>query len=164
MNIRLRRLRNRFTAIPTRFLMGLLSGQRPRKDFDGIALIASDPSLTLKAGLFFERSTSALMRAQTGAPVAFGEFRQDVREVLLWGQSKAPSYQRFQLAVVVPPRIALEADLNCYAAWLLYTSGLIYGRDEARARSNDFAHSLNSRERTTVAEWFVDETERGQYS
>ena len=69
------------------------------------------------------------------------------------------TYNRFQLAAVVSPSIALRADPVSYAVWLLYTSGIFHGHDEAQARSAELLTSLAADELVSVAEWLTRVTE-----
>ncbi len=152
---------NRVIGIPARLLMRIMSRGEPVQEYDGIRLIVTDFWLVPSAERFFERTREALIRMAAGAPLAYGDFRRDVQQVLLWGQTKAVPYNRFQLAAVVPPKIALEADTACYAAWLLHTSGLFYGQGEAQARLEEFLRSLELDERTRVLDYLSGVTERG---
>jgi len=152
---------NRVIGIPVRLLMRIMSRREPKQEYDGIRLIVADFRLVPNAERFFERTREALTRAASGAPQAYADFRRDVQQVLLWGETKASPYNRFQLAAVVPPNIALEADIAYYAAWLLHVSGLLHGQDEAQARSGEFLRSLEPDERTRVTGWLTSVTEHG---
>ncbi len=151
---------NRVAGTPARYLMRIMSRREPQQEYDGIRLIVADFWLAPSAKRFFDRTREALVRAASGAPRAYTEFRKDVQQLLLWSQSEVSPYHRFQLAAVVPPRIALEADTLCYAAWLLHTSGLLHGQDEAQVRSEELLQSLETADRTRVAEWLADVTAR----
>jgi len=157
----LRRWWNRLTGIPARMAMRFFARQVPTQEYDGIRLVVADYWLEPSAERFFERTREALAKVASGAPRIYPEFRKDVKQVVLWGQSDAPPYQRFQFAAVVPPRVALEADTLCYAAWLLHASGSLHGEAESRARSEEFLRSLAPDERTRVADWLASATERG---
>jgi hypothetical protein len=139
--------------------MRTMSRRDPQQEFRGIRLLVADPWLMPQAERFFERTKEALLEAASRAPHAYAEFHSDVQQVLFWGEANASPYNRFQLAVVVS-RITLEADTLSYSAWLLYTSGLLYGRDEAQARAEAFLTSLAPDERSRVVKWLTNVTER----
>jgi hypothetical protein len=156
-----RRWWSRLAGTPARVLMRIVSRRVPHQEYDGIRLVVADFWLEPSAERFFDRTREALARAASGAPRAYSELRKDIQQVAFWGQTEAPPYQRFQLAAVVPQRVALEADTACYAAWLLYTSAYLHGEDEAHARSEEFLRSLEPDERTHVTEWLASIREHG---
>jgi hypothetical protein len=88
------------------------------------------------------------------------KFRKDIQQILLWGETEEAPYHRFQLAAVVAPSIALQADTASYAAWLLYASGLPHGREEARIRSEELLGSFEPDQGRRIREWLVERTER----
>jgi hypothetical protein len=151
--MRLRRSWNRLVGTPARLLMDILRRRVPHQEYDGIRLIVADDWLEPSAQRFFDRTREALARAASGAPRAYMELREDIRQVALWGQDEAPPYQRFQFAAVVPPSVALEADVPYYSAWLLYTSGYPHGKDEAHERAEEFLDSIEPELRRRIAEW-----------
>jgi len=153
--------RNRLAGIPARLLMRIMARRHPQQEYDGIQLIVADSWLVPSAERFFSRTREALARAAAGAPQAYAKFRKDVQQVLLWGETEESPYHKFQLAAVVPQRIALEAETRCYAAWLLHTSGLFENQAEAQARSGEFLASLDPDERTRVDEWLARGSEGG---
>lgn len=136
---------------PARALMRLLASQRPRRRYDGIGLIVADEGFTRHAEPFFERTASALRLAASAAPRAFAEFRHDVEQVSLWGEPGAPAYNRFLRAVIVAPPIALEADIDCYAAWLLRASAP--ESEQGAARVNEFLATRDSDRRSQLENW-----------
>jgi hypothetical protein len=148
-----RRWWNRFIGLPARLLMRVASRGQPQDEYHDIRFIVTDRFLLPNAERFFERTRMALDTAESRAPQAYEALRKDVQQVFLWGQTDAMPYNRFQLAAVVSPRVALEADTMRYAAWLLYTSGLLYGRDEAQARSEELLASLEPDGRGSIAAW-----------
>jgi hypothetical protein len=152
---------NRVTGIPARLLMHAMARREPWREHDRIRVMVADAWLTAHTERFFERTSEALARAAADAPGAYAELREDVRQVLLWGQGGVSSYNRFQLAIVVPPSIALEADAVCYSAWLLHASALLLGPEEAQARAEELLRSLEPDERAWVGGWLTSVTERG---
>lgn len=157
----LRRWWNQVIGIPARWLMRVLSRRNPWQEYDGLRLVVVDAWLAPRAEEFFDRTRQALARANSGAPQAYSRFHKDVRQVILWRQKVPSPYHKYQLAALVAPIIALEADTACYAAWLLHTSGLFYGQKEAQRRSERFLQSLEPAERTRVAEWLNNMVHRG---
>jgi len=131
--------------------MRLLSRQRPQRRYDGISLVVADEAFVRQAEPFFGRTAGALAIAASGAPVAFAEFRRDVERVLLWGRPGAPAYNRFQLAVIATPPIALEAEVDCYAAWLLRASAPDSNQGEIRLQ--EFLASRDSDRRSQIEAW-----------
>jgi hypothetical protein len=152
---------NRILGIPGRFLMRIAARQYPQRQHDGVRLVVADSWLVASAERFFERTTDALTLASISAPEAYANFRRDVEQVFLWGERNALPYNRFQLAAVVPPSIALEAGAACYAAWLLHISGLLVSEAEAKARSDALLWSLGPEERNRVAGWLANVSGRG---
>jgi hypothetical protein len=151
---------NRLGGIPARVLMRIMARRQPQQEYDRIRLVVTDDRLAPSAERFFSRTREALARAAAGAPQAYAKFRNDIRQILLWGQTEEPPYHRFQLAVVVPPRIALEGETLLYAAWLLHTSGLSQSQAEAQRRSGEFLASLDFDNGAHVAAWLAAATER----
>jgi hypothetical protein len=148
-----RRWWNQLTGVPARLLMRIMARQYPQEEYNGIRLIVADDWLVPSAEQFFSRTREALATAANRAPQAYAKLRKDVQQVILWDQTEAPPYHKFQLAAVVRPRVALEAETLCYAAWLLHTSGLFQNQTEAQARSGEFLASLDSDYRACVAAW-----------
>jgi hypothetical protein len=155
-----RRWLNRLGGIPARLLMRIMARRYPQQEYDRIRLVVTDDWLVPSAERFFSRTREALAKAAARSPQAYAKFRKDIHQVLLWGQTEESPYHKFQLAAVVPPRIALEAETLCYAAWLLHTSGLIQNQAEAQARSGEFLASLDSDDGARVAAWLASATER----
>ena len=149
----LRRWLNRVLAYPAQAMMRSLSRQRPQELYEGIRLIVADEGLARHAESFFERTAASLRMAESRAARAFTEFRKDVEQVFLWGRPGAPAYNRFQLVVVVPHRIAFEAEIDCYAAWLLRASAHQYGKAEGDLRLQEFLTSLDRERREQVEAW-----------
>jgi hypothetical protein len=133
--------------------MRRLSRRLPQQFHEGIGLIVADEALARQAETFFERTAAALRVAESRATRAFTKFRKDVEQVLLWGRPDAPAYNRFQLAVVVPPRIAFDAEIDCYAAWLLRASAHQHGKAESDLRLQEFLTSLDRERREQVEAW-----------
>ena len=79
-----RRFWNRVISIPARLLMRIMSRRQPQQEYDGIQLIVVDFRLVLNAAHFFAQTKDALLRAASGAPGAYSEFRKDVQHVFLW--------------------------------------------------------------------------------
>jgi hypothetical protein len=132
----------------------------PQREHDGIRLIVADEWMVPEAEQFFSRTIEALASAKSGAPQGYAAFRKDVRQVILWRQPGAPPYQRFQQAAVAPRTIALEADTNCYAAWLLHTSGRLHSQAEAHARTEEYLATFEPDERDRIANWLTGIAER----
>jgi len=154
-----KRLLNRTGGIPARVLMRVMARRYPQQEYDGLRLVVADDRLASSAERFFSRTKEALATAAARAPQAYAKFRKDIHQVLLWGKTQESPYHKFQLAALVPPQIALEADTLCYATWLLYTSGLSENKVEAQARSGEFLASLEHDEGTRVAAWLTSATE-----
>lgn len=154
-----RRWLNRVSGVLARLLMRIMARRHPQQEYDHIRLIVTDDRLAPSAERFFSRTREALARAEAGAPQAYTKLRHDIHQVLLWGKTEASPYQKFQLAAVVPPRIALEADILYYAVWLLYTSGLFQNQAEALARSREFLAFLDPDDGARVAAWLASATE-----
>jgi hypothetical protein len=133
--------------------MRSLSRQLPQEFYEGIGLMVADEGLVRHAEAFFERTAAALRMAESRAARAFTEFRKDVEQVLLWGRPDAPAYNRFQLAVVVPSGIAFDAEIDCYAAWLLRASAHRHGKAEIDVRLQEFLTSLDGKRREEVEAW-----------
>jgi hypothetical protein len=150
----------RVSGLPARWLMRFLSRREPHRDYDGIRVMVGDHWLAPSGEVFFERTRTALAAAAAGAPRAYVKFRKDIQQILLWGETEEAPYHRFQLAAVVAPSIALQADTASYAAWLLYASGLPHGREEARTRSEELLGSFEPDQRRRIREWLVERTER----
>jgi hypothetical protein len=150
-----RRWWTRAISLPARLLMRVASQGQPQEEYQDIRFMVSDREVMPRAEQFFEQTRVALQVAEQRAPHAYAELRKDLHQVLLWGQTKAMGYNRFQLAAVVSPKVALESNSACYAAWLLYTSGLLHGQDEAEERSGELMRSLRSDERDLVAGWLT---------
>jgi hypothetical protein len=122
----------------------------PRSSHDGIDLVTTEPRTAAHADAFFARTAEALAAAAARAPGSYAQLRKDMKSVILWAQPAPSPYHRFQLAALVPPDIALEADTESYAAWLLYTSGLGRGRESALDRAEEFIRALPPDERNHV--------------
>jgi hypothetical protein len=150
----------RVSGLPARWLMRFLSRREPHRDYDGIRVMVGDHWLAPSGEVFFERTRTALAAAAAGAPRAYVKFRKDIQQILLWGETEEAPYHRFQLAAVVAPSIALQADTASYAAWLLYASGLPHGREEARIRSEELLGSFEPDQGRRIREWLVERTER----
>jgi hypothetical protein len=127
-----------------------LSSTLPRASFDGLELVVGDARLAQDADRFFERAIEALSYAKSQAPTAYAQLGKDVRTIVLRPETTTAPYNRFQLGVVVPPEIALEADTPTTAAWLLYASGLSRGTDEAVARASEILRGLDPDRREAV--------------
>jgi hypothetical protein len=153
----LRRLWTRVIAFPTRLLMSIMSRGQPRDEYLGIRFMVADRWLLPEANRFFQRTRTALQAAELRAPHAYAELCKDVKQVLLWNQTTTRPYNRFQLAAVVSSDIALRADMMCFTAWLLYTSGLLHGQNEAQLRSGELLASLEPDQRGAVAAWLKSE-------
>lgn len=151
---------SRLAGAPARGLMAILSRRVPHQEYDGIRLVVADSWLDPRAERFFARTEEALAAAASGAPRAYAALRQDVEQIVLTLQTNAPPYQRFQLAAVAPVRVALEADIQQYAVWLLHTSAYMHGEQDARARSEEFLESLEPEQRADVSAWLAEEHER----
>jgi hypothetical protein len=143
----------RFVTLPARLLMQRLSSELPRKNFNGIELIVADPTLADRMEAFFDQTSKALASAASCAPTAYADLRNDVQRIILWDGQRTSLYHRFQLAVLVPPKLAFESDTVSYAIWLLYMSGLSQGIRSAQDRSEEFLDSLEPPERTRVSRW-----------
>jgi hypothetical protein len=137
--------------------MRFLSSGLPRERYGRIEMVVLDQTLAPSADRFFERTTSALDAAASRAPGAFGHLLRDVRQVVLSAASVPSPYHRFQLALLVSPRVAFEADLHCYTAWLLFVSGFSISESVARERVLEFEQTLEQSERTRVRSWLVAE-------
>jgi hypothetical protein len=108
-----------------------------------LELLVSDPGLAQQAELFFKRTTAALDYAAAHAPSGYVKLRKDVRSIVLTDDTTGVPYNRFQLAILVPGRVALEADAPAYAAWLLHVSGLSRDRHEAAERASAIESTLD---------------------
>jgi hypothetical protein len=116
-------------------------------------MIVLDGSLATKSDLFFAGTCRALDIASERAPNAYAALSRDVQQIVLRKRSATPSYHRFQLAAVVTPEIALEADVTWYAAWLLYTSGISRGVSYADRCVDELMETLDPTERKRAHEW-----------
>jgi hypothetical protein len=132
---------------PMRALARRLSASLPQASHEGLQLLVGDRDLAQNAETLFERTIDALNYAAAHAPSSYDKLRKDVRTVVLRGETTSPPYNRFQLTLLVPAQVALEADAPAYAAWLLYASGLSRGADEAAARSSPIERTLGPVER-----------------
>lgn len=144
---------NWLAGLPARALMTLMLRWVPHQEQDGIKVIVAHRWLKSSAPRVFARTSEALTIAAADAPAAYAAFRRDVQQIVVTLQPVAPPYQRFQMAVVVPAPIALEAGLPEYVAWLLQTSAFMHGPDEAQRRTAEFLASLGPDERTRVGAW-----------
>lgn len=133
--------------------MRRLSSSFPRRQVNGIELVVVSPELADKAQLFFSRTAEALESASAGAASMYTALGKDVQRVILWEGKVTSFYHQFQLAVLVPPEVAFGADKLCYAAWLLYVSGLARSKRHALARLEKFLSSLGLAERSRIEEW-----------
>jgi hypothetical protein len=143
-------------GLPARVLMAALSRRVPHQEHDGIRLVVADRRLEPDAGRFFARTRDALEAVAVAAPRAYAALRFDVWQIVLSLDDDAPRYQRFQLAAVVPPRIALQPVTARYAAWLLHTSAYFRGEDEAAARAQEFLRTLEPDRRARVSSWLEE--------
>jgi hypothetical protein len=116
-------------------------------------MIVLDGSLATKSALFFAGTCRALDIASERAPNACAALSRDIQQIVLRKRPAAPSYHKFQLAAVVTPEIALEADVTWYAAWLLYTSGISRGVSHADRRVDELLETLDPTERKRISEW-----------
>ena len=138
---------------PMRALARRLSAQLPRASHEGLELLVGDVALAQKAEMFFERTKNALNYASVHAPSSYAKLRKEARTIVLRSETTSPPYNRFQLAILVPAQVALEADAPAYAAWLLYASGLSRGRREAAERVSAIERTLDPAERDRVRAW-----------
>jgi hypothetical protein len=102
----------------------------------------ADPDHTAVAEQFLNRTTEALDRIAHNSPEAFAALCRDVDQILLWFETPAWPYQRFQRAILVPPPIGLEAAHTHYTAWLLAASGLEHGWIVSCERAEEYISAL----------------------
>lgn len=138
---------------PARVLMRRLTSGCPRIQVNGIELLVASPGLVDKAQLFFARTSEAIESALTEPMRRNTAFRQDVRQIILWDGKIKSFYQRFQLAILVPPEIAFATDKLSYTAWLLYVAGLSRNKRFSRELLEKFLLSLERMERSRIEEW-----------
>jgi hypothetical protein len=145
----------RFAGAPARRLMGCLLTRLPHASHSGIRLIVLDRSLATKSDLFFARTSKALDIASERAPDAYAALRRNIQQIVLRERTRpaTPSYHWFQLAAVVTPDVALEANVGSYATWLLYASGLSRGVFHAEQCADEFLKTLDPTERRRASEW-----------
>lgn len=148
----IRRGLNRVAGLPARALMGALAKRVPNRIHDNIQLVVADPLLGHSAARFFGRTVEALEHLANMAPAAYSAFRKDVERIVLVIRPNT-SYQRFQFAISLHPRLLQEANLNQFAAWLLQTSALVHGDAEATSRTELFLKTLKQEERVDVEAW-----------
>jgi hypothetical protein len=149
-------LRRRWAALvgaPMRALARRLSSRFPRASYDGIELVVGDPLLAEDAEQFFTATIEALRYAAAQAHTSYARLRKDVKTIVIRRESTESPYHRFQLAALVPANVALEADGVAYAAWLLHTSGLSRGPQEARKRTSEILRDLNPDQQDEVRAW-----------
>ena len=138
---------------PMRALARRLSSSLPQATYEELQLVVGDAELTQDAETFFARTRDALGYAAAHAPAGYARLREDVRTIVLRREEEDPPYNRFQLAVLVPAEIALEADAQEYAVWLLYISGLSRNTREAADRSSPIERTLDAAQREHVQRW-----------
>jgi hypothetical protein len=149
----LRRSWAALVGAPARALARRLSSRFPRASHDGIDLVVGDPRLVEEAEHFFTATVEALRYAAARAPTSYARLRQDVKTIVMRRESAESPYHRFQLAVLVPANVALEADAVAYAAWLLHASGLSRDPQEAAKRTSEILKGMNPDQQDRVRAW-----------
>jgi hypothetical protein len=130
-----------------------LSASLPQASHDGLELLVGDVDLVQQAESYFARTKDALSYASAHADRSYAKLREDTRTIVLRRETTDPPYNRFQLALLVPAKVALEADAPTYATWLLYASGLSRGTREAVDRSSPIERTLTSPQRDQLRAW-----------
>jgi len=148
------------SALP-RALAGKLIKDLPQLTYDGIELVYFDPSQTHMAEQYFERAISGLRIVAAVAGEAYAELKGDVKRIIFWKCDTGLPYHQFQQAIIVPPEVAQESDLNCFAAWLLHVSGMSE-HNASSERSAEFLRSLPPDEAARVSQWLTDTMQRSQ--
>jgi hypothetical protein len=138
-----------------RALARRLSVSLPQASHNGLQLLVGDASLAPQAETLFERTSGALNYASAHASRSYEKLRKDTRSVVLRREATKPPYNRFQLAVLVPAQVALQADTPTYAAWLLYASGLSRDTREAADRSSPIERTLAPAQREQLRGWLA---------
>jgi hypothetical protein len=136
----------------TRVFVARRSPGYARREVDGIELLLLDGRRLAAADRVFEQVTRALHEIARHAPEAYAALRRDVVRVLFPARDHGYLYHPFQMAIVVPPHIALEPDVRRYAAWLL--GALEAAGHGARERYGEqLLASWGEAERTVIREW-----------
>lgn len=148
------------SALP-RALAGRLIKNFPRLSHDGIELVFFDPSQTHLAEHYFERAVSGLRIAADAAGEAYAGLKGDVKRIIFWKCDTGLPYHPFQQAIIVPPEVAQESDLTCFAAWLLHVSEMSE-HGASSERSAEFLRSLPPAEAARVSLWLTDTMRQSQ--
>jgi len=156
-----RRLWNRALSALPRAMAGRLMKDLPRLTHDGIELTFVDSLRAHLAEHSFDRAVSALQIAADAAGAAYAGLKQDVRQIIFWECDTGLPYHPYQQAIIVPPEVAQESDLTCFAAWLLNASESLE-RGGRRERTAEFLQSLPTAEAERVAQWLADTPKRAQ--
>lgn len=143
---------SRIAGIPARSLARRLAARFSHDSYDGIALLLGDATLEKDATRYFEFTREALAAAAARAPKSYAALRKDVRSIVMWAGPPRPPYHPLQLAAIVPADVALGSDVLCYAAWLLYASGLSRSEQHALARAQELLDALEPDQRRRVGE------------
>jgi hypothetical protein len=116
-------------------------------------LVVGDPLLVGEAEHFFSATADALRYAAVRAPTSYARLHKDVRTIVLRREHAESPYHRFQLAVLVPVKVAFEPDTARYATWLLYASGLSHGQREANEYTSEILRGMDVEKRNELTEW-----------
>jgi hypothetical protein len=136
----------------TRVLAARRSRGYARREVDGIELLLLGTRRLPEADRVFEQATRALREIAAGAPEAYAAVRRHAVRLLFPERDHGYLYHPFQMAIVVPPYLALEPDVRRYAAWIL--AALDEAGHGAQARYGEqLLASWAEAERVTVAEW-----------
>jgi hypothetical protein len=152
-------IRRLFDRVVSAMSGAMVAPRRPRRVVDGLELLLLDRQRWPQAEHVFNRAVSALHEIATRAPEAYAALRRDVVHILFVPDDCGLRYHPLQLAVAVPPYVALEADARRYAAWLV---GAIAppGRGTPREFLEALLGAHPPEDRAAIREWLAGVEER----
>jgi len=129
-----------------------MSNGPPRRWVGGIELQLQDPARRPVAGQVFDRAAAALREVAARTPEAYAVLRRDVSQILFASVDPGYRYLPFQMAIVIPPHIALGPDTRRYAAWLIGALSAA-GYQQAPEALAALEESWPPAEREAIREW-----------